>query len=369
MRKLVAADVAAAVTGGSVLASGGGGWVDHGYLVGNTAVSMGEPTLASIDEVPEDGIIVTVTAIGAPAAKDWQMFPIDYVRALQLLIEALGKPIAGVITAQNGSSTTLNGWNQSAVLGIPVIDAAGNGRAQPTGKFGSMGLLSKKDYKTIQTAAGGNREQGRYLEVTVRGEVARADDVLRAVSLQSGGFIAAARNPIKASYVKKHAAVGAISYALNLGHAMLAAQKDGAEAVIQAACKETKGKILGRGPVKNAHVDTHDSWDFAKFEVQDKDGPLVLHTMNEYMAVDRDGKRLTTFPDLITTLSLETGLPVSVAQMREGTEVAVLVNSKVDLPIGTGAREPDAYHEIEAAMGIELISYALAWPEEAKTKK
>ena len=193
--------------------------------------------------------------------------------------------------------------------------------------------------------------QGRYLEVVVRGEVARADDILRAVSLQSGGFIAAARNPIAASYVKKHAAIGAISYALRLGEAMLAAQPAGAEAVIQAVVQHTKGRVLGRGPVRNARVDTRDSFDFARFVVDDPAGPLTLHTMNEYMAVDRGAARLSTFPDLICTLSLETGLPVSVAQMREGTPIAVLVNDKADLPMGTGAREPDAYFEVEAALG------------------
>jgi DUF917 family protein len=359
MRILTANDVPAAVTGGSLLACGGGGWVDHGYLVGETATRLGQPRLAGIDEIPDDGIIVTVTAIGAPAAPNWQMLPIDYVRALQLLIDALGQPVAGLITAQNGSSTTLNGWTQSAVLGIPVVDAAGNGRAQPTGKFGSLGLVDTADYQTIQTAAGGNRTQGRYLEVTVRGQVRHADDVLRDVSRSSGGFIAAARNPVPASYVKKHAAIGAISYALRLGEVMLAARPEGAEAVIQAAARVTNGHILGRGPVRDARVDTRDSFDFARFRVEDPDGPLILHTMNEYMAVDRAGERLATFPDVICTLSLETGLPVSVAQMREGTEVAVLVNSKRDLPLGTGAREPDAYGEVERALGIDLVSYAL----------
>ena len=359
MRNLTAKDVPAAITGGSVLAAGGGGWVEHGYLVGETATKLGFPMLASIDEIPEDGIIVTVTAIGAPAAKDWQMVPVDYIKALTLLRDALGQPIAGMITAQNGSSTSLNGWTQSAALGIPVIDAAGNGRAQPTGKFGSMGLLTKPGYITIQTAAGGNRAMGRYLEVTVRGEVARADDVLRAVSIQAGGFIAAARNPIPASYVREHAAIGAISYAIKLGEAMIAAQESGADAVINAAVKQTKGRILGRGIVRNADVDTRDSWDFAKFEVETDEGLLILHTMNEYMAVEKDGKRLSTFPDLIATLSLKTGLPISVAQMKKGDEIAVLVNDKADLPIGTGARKPEAYYECEKAMGIELIRYAL----------
>ncbi len=360
MRTLTAADVPAAVTGGSVLAAGGGGWVDHGYLVGETATRVGEPRLAGIDEIPDDGIIVTVTAIGSPAAPHWQMLPIDYVRALQLLVDALGRPVAGVITAQNGSSTTLNGWMQSAVLGIPVVDAAGNGRAQPTGKFGSMGLLDKPGYETIQTAAGGNRAQGRYMEVTVRGRVARADDTLRAVSLQSGGFIAAARNPIPASYVREHAAVGAISYAMRLGEAMLAVQQDGPAAVIDAVVRATKGRVLGRGAVRNARVETRDSFDFARFQVEDAAGTLVLHAMNEYMAIERNGERLATFPDLICTLSLETGLPVSVAQMQEGQEVAVVANSKADLPVGTGARLAGAYFEVEAALGIELRRFALA---------
>src|SRR5205823_9896297 len=119
--------------------------------------------------------------------------------------------------------------------GMPVIDAAGNGRAQPTGKFGSMGLLGRPGYQTIQTAAGGNRAMDAYLEVTVRGSVATTDNMLRAASLQSGGFIAAARNPVPASYVKQHAAVGAISYAMRLGEAMLVAQPEGPEAVIRAA--------------------------------------------------------------------------------------------------------------------------------------
>jgi DUF917 family protein len=141
---------------------------------------------------------------------------------------------------------------------------------------------------------------------------------------------------------------------------MLAAQPEGPEAVIAAAVRQTNGRILGRGPLRNAVVDTRDSFDFARFVVDDPAGPLTLHTMNEYMAVDRGDTRLSTFPDLICTLSLETGLPVSVAQMQEGQQIAVLVNDKADLPVGTGARQPEAYYEVEAALGIDLRTYALA---------
>ena len=92
MRELDGHAVEAAVAGGSVLAAGGGGWVNHGYLVGRTAIGYGAPRLATLDEIADDATIVTVSAIGAPAASDWEMRPGDYVRALRLLMEALDEP-------------------------------------------------------------------------------------------------------------------------------------------------------------------------------------------------------------------------------------------------------------------------------------
>src|SRR5947209_1640353 len=103
MRELDLRAVHAAVAGGSVLAAGGGGWVDHGLLVGTTAIQYGTPRLASLDELGGRAMLATVSAIGAPAAIGWEMRPGDYVRALQLLMEAVDAPIAGTVTAQNGS--------------------------------------------------------------------------------------------------------------------------------------------------------------------------------------------------------------------------------------------------------------------------
>ena len=215
MRELDLNAVYAAVAGGSVLAAGGGGWVDHGLLVGTTAVHYGTPRLVTLEELDPDDMLATVSAIGAPAAVGWEMRPADYVRALELLMDAVQEPIVGTVTAQNGSSTTCNGWVASAVLGTLVVDAAGDGRAHPTGKMGSFGLAAADEYQTVQAVAGGNRSENRYLEVVTRGTVRHTANVLRTASEQSGGFISAARNPLPASFVAEHAAVGAISFALS----------------------------------------------------------------------------------------------------------------------------------------------------------
>ncbi len=356
MRDLDLHAVHAAVTGGSILAAGGGGWVDHGMLVGTTAVQYGTPRLASLDEVDPDAMIATVSAIGAPAAKGWQMLPGDYVRALELLIAAVDEPIIGTVTAQNGSSTTCNGWVASAVLGTLVIDAAGDGRAHPTGKMGSFGLAANPEHVTVQAVAGGNRAQGRYLEVVTRGSVAHTANVLRTASSESGGFISAARNPLPASFVAAHAAVGAISFALDLGDALLAAQPRGAEAMIDAALEHLGGTILARGEVRSKELRTENAFDIGGLAV----GELELGFVNEYLTAESGGERLATFPDVLATISLASGLIISIADIAPGDEVAVLHVPKANVPLGDGVREPSVYPEVEAMLGKPLAEYALA---------
>lgn len=169
-RILTEQDVEFAVKGGSVYAAGGGGWADHGRMLGRAAVSIGKPELVSIDELRPDDWVATAAAIGAPASTTpWEMRGVDYVTAVQLLQEALGDKIAGLMIGQNGKSSTLNGWLPSAVLGTKVVDAVGDIRAHPTGDMGSIGLAGSPA-PTIQTAAGGNRAENRYIELVVRGQ-------------------------------------------------------------------------------------------------------------------------------------------------------------------------------------------------------
>jgi DUF917 family protein len=356
VRELDLHAVHAAVAGGSVLAAGGGGWVDHGMLVGTTAVQYGTPRLVSLEELDPDAVLATVSAIGAPAAVGWEMRPSDYVRALELLMEAVDEPIVGTVTAQNGSSTTCNGWVASAVLGTVVVDAAGDGRAHPTGKMGSFGLAADDDYETVQAVAGGNRAQNRYLEVVARGTVRHTANVLRTASDQSGGFISCARNPLPASFVAAHAAVGAISFALDLGEAILEAEAQGPARMIEVTAEHLGGRILATGPVRAKSLRTENAFDIGTVEL----GELELGFVNEYLTAEVAGERLATFPDVLTTLSVQTGRIISIANLREGDEVAVLHVPKANVPLGDGVREPSVYPEVEAMLGKPLADYALA---------
>jgi DUF917 family protein len=356
-RILTEKDVEAAVKGGSVYAAGGGGWADHGRMLGYAAVSVGKPELVSIEELGADDWVATSAAIGAPASTTpWEMQGVDYIKAVQLLEDALGEKLSGLMVGQNGKSSTLNGWLPSAVLGTKVVDAVGDIRAHPTGDMGSIGMAASPE-PMIQTAVGGNRAENRYIELVTRGATAKVSPILRTAADMSGGFIASCRNPLRASYVRDHAALGGISLALKLGEAIIAAEGKGGTAVIDTIAKTTGGTILVEGKIVTKAVTyTNEAFDIGTITLE---GGAVLHLMNEYMAVEsREGERLATFPDVITTLSPE-GEPLSVGQLAEGMSVFVLHVPKSVIPVSSSVLDPTVYPFVEERMGIALAKYAL----------
>jgi uncharacterized protein len=82
--------------------------------------------------------------------------------------------------------------------------------------------------------------------------------------------------------------------------------------------------------------------------------------VNEYMTAEVAGERLATFPDVITTLSLGDGRPVSIADIAEGDEVAVLAVDRSQVPLGAGVKEPSVYPEVEEMLGKPLAEQAHA---------
>ena len=345
--------VEAAVIGGAVLGGGGGGSMAWGRELAQLAVRMGTVRLVDIDAMDDEAILFTVSAVGAPAAKEAMVKPVGYVRAVELLTEKAQIKADGLITNECGGTATINGWLQSAILGIPVVDAPCNGRAHPTGAMGSMGLHAKEGYISYQTAAGGDPAEGRYLELFVQGNIERAAALVRQAAVQAGGLVAVARNPIDAGYVKKNGAPGAVRQSITLGQAMLAARPKGGTAVVEAAAEVLGGQIVETGAVEKVELVTAGGFDSGRVTL----GSFELTFWNEYMTLEKDGTRLGTFPDLIMTLDKSTGTPVSSADIHEQQEVAILYVPRANLLLGAGMFSPELLVAAEKVTGKNVIDY------------
>lgn len=356
--KLTKEHVDAAVLGGAVLGGGGGGWPEDGRRLGCLALEVGDLVMREIGDVPDDTMLVTAGVVGAPSAPESHVKPIHYLRALQLLEQQLSQPISGVIANENGGAGTLNGWFQSAVLGLPVIDAACNGRAHPTTMMGAMGLDRTRDYVARAAGCGGKEHTDQYLELYAEGAVSQVASIIRHASTVAGGMIAIARNPVRASYVREHGAPGAIRQAIDLGMAMLEKQPQGPEAVTQGAANYLRGEVICRGHVAEVVSAREGGFDKGRVVLKEGDAQYELTFLNEYMTLESDGQRLATFPGLIVTMSLETGLPVASAELDVGQSIAVLCVPEGNLILGDGMRDADLFVFIEQALGKEIINYA-----------
>jgi DUF917 family protein len=294
--------------------------------------------------------------VGAPAAAEAFIAPDDWTRAVELLLAHLDRPLAGLITSENGGTGSVNGLLQSAALDIPVVDAPCDGRAHPTGVMGSMGLGAVSDYVSRQAAVGGNPELARRVQVYVEGPLAQADAIVRIAAVEAGGLVAVARNPVTAGCVREHGAPGAIAMAMQLGGILIAERPRGGRAVAERVAAELGGGVLAAGEVRAVELETRGGYDVGRAVV----GDVELTLWNEYMTAERGGERLATFPDLIATLDLDDGTPVTSAELRRGRRVVVLAAPRDRLILGAGVRDPENLRAIERALGRPVVSYAAA---------
>ncbi len=338
------------VVGGCFLGGGGGGAMEAGRKLGRLAVEVGIPQVLRPDALPLDGTVVTVSAVGAPAAKNQFCTPMDYVRAVELLTQR-GVRISALNTSENGGLASVNGWFQSAVLGIPVVDAPCNGRAHPMGTMGSMGLHRVEGYHSVQAATGGDPTKGFYTELVVSASIAEASRLVRQASISAGGMVAVARNPIPMEYVMKNGAPYALSQALELGRRIQKGRTVSPQKAAGEAADFLGGRVVGEGRVQEVKLETKGGFDVGVTIVQTERSKLELTFWNEFMTLEQEGERLGTFPDLIALMDLSTGLPLPSSDLREGQNVAVILVPKANLILGSGVKDPELLKEAEKVVG------------------
>lgn len=342
-----------ALTGGAILGGGGGGSAKKGRKYAEMAIDYGEVRLVDIDAVPDDEILLCVSLVGAPGAKDQFLYPADFARTIEILKQNTELKIGGIITNENGGEATVNGWLQASMLGLPVVDAPCNGRAHPTGVMGSMNLHKDPDYITVQACVGGNPDTGNRVEGYFKGTIDHTSKLVRMASVEAGGLVAVARNPVTAAYARKNSAVGGIKHAIETGEVYLHGLATSVEQAVKDLCGFLQGEILAKGKVEDFSIRYDGGFDVGYASV---DG-CEMTFWNEYATAEKGGKRLATFPDLIMTLNAETGEPVTTAMMKEGMEVYVIGVEKKNLRLSPTMYDPQLISAMEEIVGKEMVSF------------
>lgn len=350
-----------AILGGAVLGGGGGGWIEGARQIAELARANGFTRIFSLTEIPDNALLLTVSAVGAPSAGSESLQPEDYVRAVELFTIHSGLKIAGLISSEVGALGVVNGWLPSACLNLPLIDAPCNGRAHPLALMGSMGLHRKRNYISIQSAVGGRASSGNRVEMFLQGSLEAVSSLVRTAAVKSGGMVAVARNPVPARYVRKNGAPGAIAMAIKIGKIICNYSAAGALRMVKKLAQFFGGGLIFIGKVQQYKLNTENGLDVGSIIVSSRAEYFELTFWNEYMTLERNGDRLATFPDLIMTFDASTGMPLISTEIKEQQEIIILAVPATRLILGAGVRDRKLLARIETAIGKKLSIKQERW--------
>lgn len=343
-----------AVLGGALLGGGGGGSIELGIALGTEAFKYGSVCLSSIEDLDLDGTFVSTSLVGAPGAQNINVPPSAYIESFDILQRNCDSDINGIVSNECGAVACVNGWLQSVVKKIPFVDAPANGRAHPTGTMGAMGLHKEVSYVSKQGFSGGTTSSKNYISGFYSGDITNTSLCVRYASTLAGGMVSVTRNPVKAKFIKEHAAVGAITNAITVGKAMVLAEPKGSEAMVKSALDVLDGDIICKDKISDMKIMTEGGFDIGEMTI----GAYSLSFCNEYMTLEnKDCVRLATFPDLIMTIDARTGIPVTTASAFSGQEVFLIKVAASKLTLGSGMYYPELYKPLEKSLGKELFAY------------
>jgi len=339
-------DVEKYVYGGAVLGGGGGGSINEGLKMGKIATQISPIKLLDIDEMNDEDTVVTISAVGTQSKG--YILPSHHINTVKLL-EKFGVKIDGFIGSECGAMAITHGWIQSAVYGKPLVDCPCDGRAHPTAVMGAIGLHKIKDYISIQAASGGERN----LEIIVRGNIETTSKIIRLFSIEAGGIVAVARNPVKISYLAKNGARGAIKQAEEIGEAIINAKKPLEK--IENSMKILGGKIICMGEVRSKRLMSKGGFDIGFIDIMDEGNNKYKVTfVNEYMSIHKWDEIKALFPDLINIFNLETGLPLNSTEVEVEDKVAITHVPSTNIKLGSGLMDMEVYKPIEEILLKEL---------------
>lgn len=340
--------------GGYFLGGGGGGSIEKGFSAIESAFEIAKEglTLLPISSFDDDDIIITASGVGSPASTEQYVDEEQIRRCFELFQSAYPKEIKGIITNENGGGSSLNGFVISAITGIPLVDAPCNGRAHPTGTMGSMGLSTIKEYKTTQVCVGGNPLSQMNLEVVSNGNLFATSKVVREAAVQAGGLVTVLRNPVEVKYVKENAAVGSLLQAMKIGEIFMKNEGD-LDEIINQLKDFIQIEVIESGKVKKADLTITGGFDIGEVVIND----LELTFWNEYMTAEINGDRVATFPDLITTIDIDTTSVVNTSHIKEGMNVMVVKVPAKNLILGAGMRDEELFDVVEQILNKEVKKY------------
>ena len=321
MRRLTLDQVDDLALGATLLGTGGGGDPYVGRLMLRQAITKHGPvTLVDPDELPDDGLVMTVAVVGAPTVLLEKIPAGEFVGAIKALSSYLGREPTAIMPIEVGGCNTLYPLAVATEMGLPVVDADGMRRAFPQIEMTVFTLAGIKASPMTVADEKGNlcvfeTNTNRLGETLVRG-------ACMALTM-ANGF---ASYSMTVAEVSENAVLGSLTYCTEIGRRLAAVQK-GEPGAFERFLDFAEGTVIFSGTIIDVERRTTEGFSkgTATIEARDGSGRLMqIAIQNEFLVAFDDGDPVVTVPDLICILDSETATPITTETLGYGQRVNVV---------------------------------------------
>jgi len=348
--------------GAAFLGTGGGGDPYIGRLLLEQALKRSGPAqVLSVDELPDDGLIVPIAGMGAPTVIVEKILGFaEGERVLRAMEARLGRKATAIMSAEIGGLNALYPVAMAAHLGLPVIDADGMGRAFPELQMVSFNIFGQCIAPTIMGDENGD------VVIIESDDNLRVERLARPVVVPMGGLCMLALYPMNGRAVKDCSIRDTLSLALGIGRSIGAARKehrdpfDALFGFLRSTEYYRHCRLLFDGKIVDLKRETARGWATGHAILENTAGQrLTITFRNEYLRAQADGRTVAIVPDLITVLDRETAEPITTEALKYGQRLKVVGASVPPIMRTAQALEvwgPKAFGFDEPFLPIESLS-------------
>jgi DUF917 family protein len=340
--------------GAGILGTGGGGNPYLGKLEALQQLRAGKTIqVVSLDELPNDTFVTTAGGIGSPTVGIERIGRGDEcVQAMRALERHMGRRFTHVIPGEIGGANSMRPMIVAAIMGIPVIDGDGMGRAFPELQMDTFSI-----YGVAPTPGALADPRGHEVIFANIADPIVLERYARVVTIEMGGAAGYAFPPMTAGEVRRTAIPGTVTLAIEIGRAVRAARAALADP-IDAALTVAGGQRLFQGKIVD--VERRMLGGFARGVLEldgtgdDSGRSLRIDFQNENLiARTGAGEILAVVPDLICLVDEDSAEPVTTEIVRYGLRVVVL-----GIPAPEMLKTPQALDVVgPAAFGYTDVPY------------
>ncbi len=336
MKTLTQDDIEDFALGGGLFGCGGGGDTYIGKLMMQHEMQDGKGIqLLSMDDVPDDEIVVLTAVVGAPSVFLEKLPNGGEDRKIVELVEKeCGKKVFGIMIGEVGGLNSLLPAVTAARLNLPLIDADPTGRCVPSVHATSFNINHLGVSPII------------IVDEFLNSVIIRTDDHLkgerltRSMIVEMGGSAMFAFSPVTGSQLRQVGLRGAVTHPLQVGRAIREARANNQDPFKAIADLLTATRLYGwadtliEGKIVDVRRRSDTGFTIGRTEIQglgDTKDVLELEFRNEHLVARINGQVRATVPDLITVLDSETGEHIGADRLRYGQRVTVMVVKAPDI--------------------------------------